>query len=125
MPGTTPVNIICKVNEAGSMIHEEGIANTFARHEEMGRMVRDWAIQNEFSFHSPERECLSPTLTAICAPTRFRAETIRERLKQRGILTARGLGPYESAGIRIGHMGDIQPRDIQHTLDALSDVIAE
>jgi aspartate aminotransferase-like enzyme len=124
-PGTAPVHLFFQVNEAVSMINEERLENTFARHKEMGRMVHDWAHQNGFSLQSPERECLTPTLTAICAPARFRADTIREMLKSRGILTARGLGPYESAGIRIGHMGDIQPRDVQRTLDALSEVIAE
>jgi aspartate aminotransferase-like enzyme len=124
-PGTAPVHLFFQVNEAVSMIHEEGIANTYARHQEMGRLVRDWAGRNGFALQSPEADCLSPTLTAICAPAELKAESIRESLKQRGILTARGLGPHESAGIRIGHMGDIQPRDVQHTLDALSDVIAE
>jgi len=124
-PGTAPVHLFFQVNEAVSMIHEEGIGNTFARHQEMGRLVQHWVRQNGFSLPSPNPDSLSPTLTAICAPPRFRAATIRERLKQRGILTALGLGPYESSGIRIGHMGDIQPRDVQHTLDALSEVIAE
>lgn len=124
-PGTAPVHLFFQVNEAVSMIHEEGIENTFARHKEMGRLVQDWVGQNGFSLQSPEPECLSPTLTAICAPIGFRAEMIRERIKQRGILTARGLGPYASSGIRIGHMGDIQPRDVQRTLDALSEVVAE
>jgi aspartate aminotransferase-like enzyme len=124
-PGTTPVHLFFQVNEALSMIYEEGLENTFARHKKMGRMVQDWVGQNGFSLANAESECLSPTLTAICAPSGLKPETIREQLKQRGILTARGLGPYESNGIRIGHLGDIQPRDVQRTLDALSEVIAE
>ena len=66
-----------------------------------------------------------PTLTAICVPNGFRADQIRGGLKQRGILAARGLGPYAANGIRIGHMGDIQPRDVQQTLDTLTEVITE
>src|ERR1051326_932519 len=124
-PGTAPVHLFFQVNEALSMIHEEGIENTFARHKEMGRRVQDWVGQNRFSLQSPEAECLSPTVTAICPPEDLGAEPIRELLKTRGILTARGLGPYESSGIRIGHMGDIRPRDVQRTLDALSEAVAE
>ena len=45
---------------------------------------------------------------------------IRERIKSRGILTAGGLGPYESVGFRIGHMGDIRVADVERTLDALT-----
>jgi aspartate aminotransferase-like enzyme len=124
-PGTAPVHLFFQVNEALSMIHEEGIENTFTRHKEMGRQVQDWVGRNRFSLASTESGHLSPTLTAICAPTGFKPETIREKLKQRGILTARGLGPYESNGLRIGHLGDIRPRDVQRTLDAFSEVIKE
>jgi aspartate aminotransferase-like enzyme len=124
-PGTAPVHLFCQVKEAVSMIREEGMENTFARHKEMGGLVQDWARRNGFLPASTESECLSPTLTAICAPSEFKPETIREKLKQRDILTARGLGPYESRGIRIGHLGDIRPCDVQRTLDALSEVIAE
>jgi len=119
------VHLFFQVNEALSMIYEEGLENTFARHKKMGRMVQDWVGQNGFSLANAESDCLSPTLTAICAFSGLKPETIREQLKQRGILTARGLGPYENNGIRIGHLGDIQPRDVQRTLDALSEVIAE
>src|SRR5438128_4487565 len=68
-PGTAPVHLFFQVNEAVSMINEEGLENTFARHKEMGRMVHDWAGRNGFSLASAESECLSPTLTAICAPS--------------------------------------------------------
>jgi aspartate aminotransferase-like enzyme len=124
-PGTAPVHLFCQIHEAVSMIHEEGIENTFARHKEMGGLVQDWVGRNGFSLSSAECDCLSPTLSAISVPRRFKPETIREKLKQRGILIARGLGPYESDGIRIGHLGDIRPIDVQYTLDALSEVIAE
>ena len=123
--GTAPVHLFFQVNEAISMIHEEGLENTFARHEEMGRMVRDWAGENGFSFQSSEPGRCSPTLTAIRVPAAFRAEDIREALRRRGILTARGLGPYENTSIRIGHLGDIRPLDVQRTLETLSEVITE
>jgi aspartate aminotransferase-like enzyme len=124
-PGTAPVHLFCQVSEAVSIIHEEGLGDTFARHEKMGSMVRDWVSRNGFSLPGHGLECFTPTLTAICVPEGFRADQICERLKQREILTARGLGPYEQNGIRIGHMGDIQPADVQRTLDVLTEVIAE
>ncbi|HZS47610.1 MAG TPA: aminotransferase class V-fold PLP-dependent enzyme, partial [Blastocatellia bacterium] len=122
-PGTTPVHLIMQVNAALSLIHEEGIAKVFARHDEMGKVARDWVKEQGLSLQCPDLEEYSPTLTAIrlfddCDPQR-----VREHLKQRGIFVARGIGHFESNSIRIGHMGDIRPDDLQHTLDCLTEII--
>src|SRR5215471_3938574 len=122
-PGTAPVHLFFQVNEALNIINEEGLKNVFARHEKMGRMVRGWATEHGFSLQHPAAQSFTPTLTALCAPGQLDPAAIREGLKRRGILTARGLGRYEDTGLRIGHMGDIQPRDVQHTLDVLSEVM--
>jgi aspartate aminotransferase-like enzyme len=122
-PGTAPVHLFCQVNEALKIIHEEGLENVFARHENMGRMVRDWGKSYGFSLQHPSAQSFTPTLTALRVPEGFNAETIREGLKRRGILTARGLGEYEGKCIRIGHMGDIKPTDVRQMLTVLSEVI--
>jgi len=123
-PGTAPVHLFFQVNEALNLINEEGLENVFARHEKMGRMVRGWAGEHGFSLQHPSAQSFTPTLTALRVPEPCDAATIREGLKRRGILTARGLGKYEGTGIRIGHMGDIRPRDVQRTLEVLSEVMA-
>ena len=124
-PGTTPVHLFFQVNEAVSMIHEEGQTATFERHEEMSRLVRDRAGECGLALQHAELACWSPTLTALSVPPGMSPAQVRDALKQRGILIARGLGQYEPNGIRIGHLGDIQPSDVQQTLDALTEVIAE
>lgn len=123
-PGTAPVHLLSQINEALKIIGEEGLENVFTRHEKMGQMVRGWAHEHGFSLQHPSAQSFTPTLTALRVPERFDAATIREVLKRRGILTARGLGKYEGTGIRIGHMGAIQPRDVQYTLGVLSEVMA-
>ena len=50
---------------------------------------------------------------------------VREKLKARGILTAAGLGRFQSEGFRIGHMGDIRLDDVDRTLAVLRDVLSE
>ena len=49
--------------------------------------------------------------------------TVRDGLKSRGILTAAGMGPFESAGFRIGHLGDIRAADVSRTLAALGETL--
>ena len=123
-PGTAPVQLFFQINEALRIIHEEGPAKVFARHEEMGRKLRAWAIKHGFALQHPSAQSFTPALTALRVPLGLNAEAIREGLKRHGILIARGLGKYESTCIRIGHMGDIQPRDVERTLEALAEVIA-
>jgi aspartate aminotransferase-like enzyme len=52
-------------------------------------------------------------------------KVIRDGLKARGILTAAGMGPYVESAFRIGHMGDIRMSDVDRTLAALGEVLAE
>ena len=124
-PGTTPVHIMLQVHQAISMIAEEGLSQTFARHAAMAQMVCDWASKMGWSVQCPNLKHFSPTLTALAVPENLRLNEIRDGLKARGILTARGLGRYDATSMRIGHLGDIRPADVQRTLDALEEVIAD
>ena len=50
---------------------------------------------------------------------------IRDGIRARGILTAGGLGKYKDSAFRIGHMGDIRVADVDRTLAALAETLAE
>jgi aspartate aminotransferase-like enzyme len=47
---------------------------------------------------------------------------VRQALVRRGVLVAEGLGAYRGRGVRIGHLGDIRPADVERTLQALAEV---
>jgi aspartate aminotransferase-like enzyme len=72
----------------------------------------------------PALERYAWTVTAIALPPHLTPASVRDGLKSRGILTAAGLGKFQSSGFRIGHMGDIRLDDIERTLAALRDVLA-
>jgi aspartate aminotransferase-like enzyme len=46
-------------------------------------------------------------------------------MRLRGVLTAGGLGKYKDSSFRIGHMGDIRVADVERTIAALTDTLAE
>ncbi len=123
-PGTTPVHLVLQVNAALRQIHEEGIENVFARHQEMAFMIRDGIGAFGMSLQCPDLKSYSPTVTAIRVPAGVAPASIRQRLKARGILTARGLGDHEATSFRIGHMGDIRPSDVRRTLETLAEIVA-
>src|SRR5262249_45225703 len=111
------------VNAALSLIHAEGLECVFDRHERMAQIVREWVKEHKLSLQCPELERYSPTLTAVRLNDKYDANKLRGRLRERGILVARGIGDYEISSIRIGHMGDIRPKDVQLTLTTLAEII--
>src|SRR5215831_899678 len=118
-PGTPPVAIVLQVAEALRMIHEEGLDTVYTRHAALARRVREGIDALGLSLQCPGLPRLSATMTAIALPAGIEPRALRERIKARGILTAGGLGPFESIGFRIGHMGDTRMPDVERTLDAL------
>ena len=124
-PGTPPVAIVLQVAEALRMIHEEGLDTVCARHAALARRVREGVHELGLALQCPDLPRLSATMTAIALPAGIDPRALRERIKARGILTAGGLGPFESTGFRIGHMGDIRMADVEHTLDALRQSLDE
>ena len=123
-PGTAPVHLVLQVAEALRMLHDEGLANVHARHEEMGAIARREAAGLGLARQCPGLRRPSPTLTAIALPPSIDPKAVRDGLRARGIRIAAGLGPFESSGIRIGHMGDIRPADVRLTLTALGETLS-
>jgi aspartate aminotransferase-like enzyme len=122
-PGTTPVHLIAQVNAALEQIEAEGLGTVYARHAELAQITRSGADALGFSPQCPGLKDLSPTLTGLRAPGGVSPVFIREQLKARGILVARGLGRYEPTSFRIGHMGDIRPTDVERTMSALGEIV--
>jgi len=118
-PGTPPVSIVLQVAEGLRMIHEEGLDNVYTRHAALAQRVRRGVDELGLSLQCPRLPRLSSTMTAIALPNGVEPRPLRDRIKSRGILTAVGLGPFESTGFRIGHMGDVRMADVERTLDAL------
>jgi len=83
-------------------------------------MAAEHAKRLGLGLQCPDLPRHSPTLTAIEATQTVTADSIRDRLRDQGILVAVGLGPFEGRSVRIGHMGDIRPADVERTLAALS-----
>jgi len=124
-PSTTPVHLVLQVAEALRMIEEEGLDQVFRRHDEMAVLARSGVAALGLTLQCPALDAFSSTVTAIAVPEAITPKALRDGLKQRGILTASGLGQFEARGFRIGHLGDIRPADVQRTLDALKEVLNE
>ncbi len=124
-PGTPPVDIVLQVAEALRLMHEEGLDRVYQRHAQMAERARRGAAELGLTLQCPALGTFSTTLTAIAAPSGVSPKELRNGMRVRGVLTAGGLGKYKDSAFRIGHMGDIQIADVDRTLTALADTLAE
>jgi aspartate aminotransferase-like enzyme len=123
-PGTTPVLLVLQLMEAVRMIHEEGLASVFARHQAMAERARGRALELGFNLKGRGITQRSPSLSALQVPDGVDAGALKSRVRDAGIQIAAGLGPYKPTCIRIGHMGDIRMEDVELAMDALEEAVS-
>ena len=120
-PGSTPVSLVCCVEEALRMIEEEGKANTYARHARVAQAVRAGLEAMGLRLFPEGLTDRSPSVTAFSAPPGTTGRKLRAVLEEEfGIVVAGGLGSmYKDAVVRVGHMGYIFPKDALTLIGAL------
>jgi alanine-glyoxylate transaminase / serine-glyoxylate transaminase / serine-pyruvate transaminase len=106
-PYTPATNMLFGLAEAIDMLHEEGLANVFARHrrhaEATRRAVTAWGL--EILCRDPKY--YSPTITALLLPDGHDAEAFRALALERfDISFGTSFGRFAGKMFRIGHLGD-------------------
>jgi alanine-glyoxylate transaminase/serine-glyoxylate transaminase/serine-pyruvate transaminase len=116
-PYTPATTLLYGLREAIAMLHEEGLANVFARHERHAeatrRAVRAWGL--EILCANPAE--YSPVVTAVLMPSGFDADAVRETiLKHFNMSLGMGLSKVKGKVFRIGHLGDFNDLSLMGTL---------
>jgi (S)-ureidoglycine-glyoxylate aminotransferase len=115
----TAVHLIYALNEALTMILEEGLEARFARHRLNAAAFREGvsALGLETLAHP---DVVSPTVTCVKMPEGITsAEFLQHFREDHGLVTLQGLGDFRTNAVRIGHMGaTATPRNILHALHA-------
>lgn len=115
---TPPVNLIVALNAAVQIILAEGLANRFARHERIARSMRAGLAALGLSPITDDA-ALAPTLTVVAYPPGVDDVAFRNKVEENGVLVAGGVGDLKGKIFRIGHMGNIDLREVVITLTAL------
>jgi len=124
-PYTPATNLLYGLAEAVDMLHEEGLARVFARHdrhaEAVRRAVRAWGLE----VLCKDPKYYSSTLTAVLMPTGHDADRLRNvALESFDVSLGTGLSKVAGKVFRIGHLGDTNDLTIIATLAGVEMALA-
>jgi alanine-glyoxylate transaminase / serine-glyoxylate transaminase / serine-pyruvate transaminase len=116
-PYTPATNLLYGLAEAIDMLHEEGLARVFARHdrhaEGVRRAVKAWGLELLCS----DPKYYSSSLTAVLMPAGHNADALRNAaLENFDVSLGTGLTKVAGRVFRIGHLGDTNDLTIIATL---------
>ncbi len=115
---TPAISLIRGLAEALLMLNEEGLENTYLRHQKLSQAVR--AGVKAMGFETVSDHCPAPGVTGFFAPAGLNAKEIKKvALKKFGARLAGGQGQWTDTIIRFGHMGYIDTLDVISGLSAL------
>ena len=118
-PTQTPaIPLLFALDQQLARIEAEGLESRWARHAELASIAARWCDDQ------PGCALLAPpgrrswTVSAIRTGTS--APAVVERLARDGWSVAPGLPPLRDSVVRVGHMGEVQPADLERLLEALA-----
>ena len=102
---TAPTAMVASLHAGLTRIHEEGLENVWARHEEAGRLLQDGLEEMGLELFAQKGFRL-PDLTTVNVPEGVDSAAVRAVLLERfGMEIGAGVGEYAASVWRIGLMG--------------------
>lgn len=96
----------------------------WARHREMLEQLERWVAARSDVRLLARAGARSPAISALLLPAGRRPDAIIAALEREGYLVGGALDPRHGPVIRIGHMGDLEPRHLGALLDRLDGLLA-
>jgi aspartate aminotransferase-like enzyme len=122
---STPcVNEIRAFCEGTRVILDEGLDVRFERHHKTARAFRAGLESLGFSFFT-EDDFFADTLSLPVYPCGVEDRAFREKLAEKRVIVAGGLGRLKGKVFRIGHMGNISYSQIEFAVDAVEKTLSE
>lgn len=100
------------LDEAASIILEEGLENVFRRHLEVAELCRRGVRNLGLELFPREDAVNSPSCTAVKMPSGIAWPELRRRMTGRGLVVSGGLGCLDGKLFRLGHMGSQARADL-------------
>ena len=127
-PTTPPISLLFALREQLKAIAFEGLVARWRRHQEMADRCATWV--KRVAAEGRARVSIlaapgyrSPTVTCIRLPGGVDGSAVVRRMAERGFVIGGGYGRLKESTIRIGHMGDHTPEDVDVLLESLEEAI--
>ena len=119
-PYTPATNLLYGLDEAITMLHEEGLDNVFARHDRHAEATRLAVQQWGLEVLCQEPKNYSSSLTAVLLPDGHNADDFRATvLDNFDMSLGNGLSKLAGKVFRIGHLGDFNDLMLMGTLSGV------
>jgi predicted phosphoserine aminotransferase len=122
-PATPPISLMFAADKQLDAVLAEGLEARWARHLHMAEMTRAWAAETGFEMFSAEGYH-SPTVTTVKNSRNIVVGDLNKFLRARGMVISNGYGKTKDQAMRIAHMGDTYPEDMQALFQAMNDFLA-
>jgi predicted phosphoserine aminotransferase len=128
-PFTPPVSLFYAAAVQMEAIHQEGIEARWARHQAMAERTWAWVDEQRraglpLGILAPDGY-RSPTVTCVTLPEGLRGTDLCGAMRAHGYVIAPGYGRTRDEIVRIGHMGDHTPAELEVLLGVLDTVLNE
>ncbi|MDI3316351.1 MAG: alanine--glyoxylate aminotransferase family protein [Bacillota bacterium] len=122
-PYTPAVTLWYALEAALERIEAEGLESVYERHRAMAERWRRGLSRLGCSLLAEERVA-SPTVTAFFPPAGVEAPELLAALRGLGVEAAGGQGPLKGRIVRVAHMGEVGPEDVDRALELLGKALA-
>ncbi len=124
-PTTPPIpQIRGLTTQLDYIINKEGLEKRFERHEQLGKRTREWVRDMDLKMF-PEKGYESNTVSTISNSLNLDIPKMVSKLLEKGYRIVNGYGQLVNKTYRIGHMGEIQIKDLEEMLKDLTEIINE
>lgn len=96
----------------------------FARHRDLLDTLERWVASHPALRLLAPPGKRSPAISAVVLPPAHAPAAVLQRLEERGFLAGGPLDPKLGSVVRIGHMGDLEPRHLEAMLAELERILA-
>ncbi len=96
---------VAGLNAGAEWILNEGLTDSFARHEKVAEFCRNKIVKMGLSLFPVLDAVPSPTVTAVNVPDEVDWPEFNLQLRQRGLVVGGSYGPMAGKVFRLGHMG--------------------
>jgi predicted phosphoserine aminotransferase len=121
-PATPAISLLFALDAQLDRILSEGLEARFARHRRMAEITQAWAL-DRLNLLAPAG-CRSKTVTTVLSDGKVDVTALSAHLAAHGKAIATGYGLLRDRTFRIGHMGEIQPGDVEQLIALIDDFLA-